>query len=126
MRRFIGGFFRIIWALLALISGAKALGFLAALIAIAVKDVTLYRQPLGQVWFQNDPFFFLLNSPSIQLVQVFFERKLQLPQLWDPVVLTLLNWPAWAALGLFFVISFLFMLIFIRLERPKRRQTVAA
>ena len=55
--------------------------------------------PLGRVWFEDDVLRPILGSPSIQLFQVFFERKLGLPVLWDPVITTILNFPTWLALG---------------------------
>ena len=47
---------------------------------------------LGQMWFNIDP-------PSLNLLQAVIERYVW-PPLWDPVVLTVLRWPAWAVLGL--------------------------
>ena len=45
----------------------------------------------GQLWFD-------LHKDSLQLVQPAIERYI-LPALWDPVILTVLQWPAWAVLG---------------------------
>jgi len=45
-------------------------------------------QLLGQLWFE-------LDSGSLNLTQAIVQRYL-LPTLWDPVILTLLLWPAWA------------------------------
>jgi hypothetical protein len=47
---------------------------------------------LGQMWFNIDP-------SSLNLVQAVIERYVW-PSLWDPVILTVLRWPAWAVLGL--------------------------
>ena len=47
---------------------------------------------LGQVWYNLDP-------SSLNLVQAVIERYIW-PPLWDPVILTMLRWPAWAVLGL--------------------------
>ena len=47
---------------------------------------------LGQAWFNIDP-------PSLNLLQAVIERYVW-PPLWDPVILTVLRWPAWAVLGL--------------------------
>jgi hypothetical protein len=47
---------------------------------------------LGQAWFNLDP-------ESLNLVQAVVERHIW-PPLWDPVILTVLRWPAWAVLGL--------------------------
>ena len=47
---------------------------------------------LGQMWFDRDP-------SSLNLAQAVIERYVW-PPLWDPVILTVLRWPAWAVLGL--------------------------
>ena len=47
---------------------------------------------LGQAWFNLDP-------ESLNLVQAVVERHIW-PPLWDPVIITVLRWPAWAVLGL--------------------------
>jgi hypothetical protein len=80
-----------------LLAGLMAIGFLAVVVVRAGEGLS--TQILGRVWFQHDPFAFLQKGPSIQLFQVFFERKLGLPVLWDPVILTILNWPSWIALA---------------------------
>ncbi len=67
-------------------------------VLVWVPDSARAFQPLGQVWFQNDPFFFIFQSHSIQLAQVIAERKLQWPELWNPGITTILNWPSWMAL----------------------------
>lgn len=56
-------------------------------------------EPLGRVWYRDDVLAPILQTPSIQLFQVFIERKLGMPVLWDPVITTVLNWPTWLALG---------------------------
>jgi hypothetical protein len=47
---------------------------------------------LGQMWFDRDP-------SSLNLAQAVIERYVW-PPLWDPVILTVLRWPAWAVMGL--------------------------
>jgi hypothetical protein len=47
---------------------------------------------LGQMWFK-------LDASSLNLTQAVIERYVW-PPLWDPVILTVLRWPAWAVLGL--------------------------
>lgn len=47
---------------------------------------------LGQMWFNIDP-------SSLNIVQAAIERHVW-PPLWDPVILTVLRWPAWAVMGL--------------------------
>ncbi len=64
---------------------------------------------LGQLWFNIDP-------PSLNLTQAVIERYVW-PPLWDPVILTVLRWPAWAVLGLP-------ALILLILPIGRRRKTV--
>ena len=66
---------------------------------MAVREAVMWAQsgewtPIaaGQLWFD-------LHKDSLQLVQPAIERYI-LPALWDPVILTVLQWPAWAVLGL--------------------------
>ncbi|WP_169569496.1 hypothetical protein [Sneathiella limimaris] len=44
-------------------------------------------QLLGQLWFE-------LHPESLNLTQAIIQRYL-IPQLWDPVVVEILLWPAW-------------------------------
>jgi len=58
-------------------------------------------QLLGQLWFEFD-------SESLNFTQAIIQRYL-LPQLWDPVIIELLLWPAWVVFivpGI--VLSFIF------------------
>lgn len=99
--------------------GGEALVFL---VMVFVPDATLAEQPLGQVWFQHDPFLSLLNNPSIQFAQVFVERKLNLPALWNPGITTLLNWPSWLALMVVGLVGVVLGGLFWRLAIPTRRR----
>jgi|GEM_PF-2445414 len=101
-----------------LLLGLMMLGFFAAVMVRAGDG--LPSQVLGQVWFQNDPFAVLEKGPSIQLVQVFFERKLAMPVLWDPVILTILNWPSWAALLATSAVFLIIATILFRITRRRR------
>lgn len=56
--------------------------------------------PLGKAWFN-------LHADSLNTLQAGVERHLS-PQLWDPWMVTLLQWPAWAVLAGF---AFLLMLL---------------
>lgn len=47
---------------------------------------------LGQLWYDLDP-------GSLNLAQAVVQRYL-LPELWDPGIITLLQWPSWAVLGI--------------------------
>ena len=65
---------------------------------MAVREAMMWAQsgawtPIaaGQLWFD-------IHKDSLQLVQPAIERYI-LPALWDPVILTVLQWPAWAVLG---------------------------
>jgi hypothetical protein len=80
-------------------------------------------EPLGQVWYRDDVLRPYVGSPSIQLFQVFFERKLQMPFLWDPGVTTILNWPTWLALGagaVFCVIVSMLLFSATKRRKPER------
>ncbi len=97
-------------------------GALVFLVLVFVPDASLAEQPLGQVWFRHDPFLPLLNNPSIQFAQVFFERKLNMPALWNPGITTLLNWPAWLGLMVVGILGVVLGGLFWRLATPTRRR----
>ena len=69
----------------------------AALVAFANELISLtqtgtYRViPAGQVWFD-------IHVASLNLTQAVVQRFLH-PLLWDPVIATMLQWPAWSLLG---------------------------
>jgi hypothetical protein len=51
-----------------------------------------YRMiPIGEVWFA-------VHVGSLNVVQAVVQRYLH-PFLWDPLLVTLLQWPAWSLLG---------------------------
>ena len=69
----------------------------AALVAFA-NDLISFAQtgtyrviPAGQVWFD-------IHVASLNLMQAVVQRFLH-PLLWDPVIATMLQWPAWSLLG---------------------------
>jgi hypothetical protein len=69
----------------------------AALVAFA-NDLISFAQtgtyrviPAGQVWFN-------IHVASLNLTQAVVQRFLH-PLLWDPVIATILQWPAWSLLG---------------------------
>lgn len=59
-------------------------------------------QLLGQMWFE-------LDVESLNLVQALIQRYL-FPQLWDPIIVELLLWPAWVI----FIVPGLLLLILFR------------
>ncbi len=64
-------------------------------------------QLLGQLWFEFD-------SESLNLTQAIVQRYL-LPVLWDPVIVTILLWPAWLV---FIVPGLLLVLLFRKRNNP--------
>lgn len=60
------------------------------LLAFAVTGT--YRViPIGEVWFD-------VHVASLNVVQAVVQRYLH-PLLWDPLLVTVLQWPAWSLLG---------------------------
>lgn len=94
----IGGLVKLVLGVVGLVLLTFGLMCLGFFVAVLISPEGLAGLPLGQVWFQNDPFFALMDTHSIQLAQVVIERKLGLVSLWNPGVTTLLNWPSWQAL----------------------------
>ena len=47
--------------------------------------------PLGKLWYD-------LSPGSLRLIQSLVQRYLA-PQVWEPGIVTVLTWPAWAVLG---------------------------
>ena len=78
----------------------RIIGWLLILAAIAVVggdisgwfDTGTYRmRAAGEIWFRFD-------VDSLNAAQAGIQRYL-LPELWDPVIVTVLTWPGWAVLG---------------------------
>ncbi len=65
--------------------------------------------PLGQHWFD-------IHRSSLGLAQAAIQRY-TLPELWDPVIQTVLLWPTWAVFGVLGVI----LIYLFRPRRPHRR-----
>ena len=121
--RLISGLFRLLVGLVGLL--ALAIGALALVFEVGVFTAGDGRATkiLGEVWYRHDPFAHYLNTASLQLLQVFFERKLKLPALWDPGITTILNWPAWLALLTLVVGGLLVGVILLGLALPRRRRS---
>lgn len=43
-------------------------------------------------------YWYMFSPGSLNFIQAIIQRYL-LPELWDPVIVTVLLWPAWAVLG---------------------------
>lgn len=112
---------RALLRLIGLIFSVLAIGVLGCLVAVLMMGNGVAGQVLGRVWYEHDPLFGLLQTSSVQLLQVFFERKLSMPFLWHPGVTTLLNWPTWIALPVVAIILFVIGAAFFALARRVRR-----
>ena len=73
-----------------LLTGA-ALAVLVAEIVAWVEAGTYRTIATGELWFD-------LHAASLNAAQAGIQRYL-FPALWDPIVVTILLWPAWAVLG---------------------------
>ncbi len=79
---------------------AAALGWLLVALALldfgyelwlAVQSGAYRLIPAGELWYR-------LDAGSLNLVQAVVQRHLH-PLLWQPVLTSLLQWPAWSLLG---------------------------
>ena len=82
---------RTVVRLLGLLFVLAALFVLGADLADADAGEGRGLMPLGQLWYE-------LHSGSLNLTQAVIERYIWQP-LWDPVVITVLQWPAAAVFG---------------------------
>jgi hypothetical protein len=79
-------------------TGLAGWALAAAALAAFANDLISFAQtgsyrviPAGQVWFD-------IHVASLNLMQAVVQRFLH-PLLWDPVIATMLQWPAWSLLG---------------------------
>lgn len=96
----------VLWAgrAVALLLALSGLWLLGADAVRTVANGALSLKPLGQVWYEID-------AASLNLAQAVVERYL-FPELWDPVITTFLNWPAW-------VLPFALAAILALVTRPR-------
>ncbi len=117
-------FIRIVGALCWLI----ALICFSLLVAVVLIGQGRPFEPLGKAWQQHDPFAPLLHADTLPIVAAVAGKKLP-PGVWDPVMLTILSWPAWVgllALGfLFMALGRLFMRLTGRARRTRRARKPA-
>lgn len=113
MRRALAYFTYLVAAIVAL-PGVLALVFEVGVLGAGDGRASL---PLGQVWFQHDPFLPVLHTASLPLFGAIVERKLN-PGLWDPVIVNVLSWPSWIALVF---LAFLFLALAALLAMTGRR-----
>tara|TARA_R110002167_G_scaffold150687_3_gene344455 strand:- start:51 stop:368 length:318 start_codon:yes stop_codon:yes gene_type:complete len=93
------------WILLAL-----ALMALGAEIVRSLEAGAWEILALGPLWYAIDP-------AGLNVTQAVIQRYL-LTELWDPVIVTLLTWPAWVV---FAVPGLLLLALFRRRRQPNRR-----
>lgn len=96
----------------------RILGWLLVAAAIAAVGAELLASleaggwrplALGELWYR-------LDAPSLNLAQAVIQRYL-LPALWDPVIATVLTWPAWLVAGVPGLV-----LLFLTRRRNRRRR----
>lgn len=103
---------RIIGRLLIILAMITLVGGLAVWLLGA--DVTL---PTGKAWFD-------VHVASLNFSQVIIQRHLNLPGVWDSVVVPhLLARPVWEAITIVFVVLLLLGGLFVRLGRQRRRRS---
>ena len=86
----ITGILLIAVAILALASDAK----------LSFEEMEPRFTAIGQYWYTY-------SRGSYGGIQVFVERKLHAPFLWDPVLLTFVQWPAWVAAAPLGIVMFI-------------------
>lgn len=87
--------------------------FLAAAAAVLVRDVMMWIDAGAFAFVTVGELWFTLHNPSLNLIQAVTQRYI-LPELWDPVIVTILLWPAVPVLA---VLGVVFMWLFRRRRR---------
>ncbi|MBS29351.1 MAG: hypothetical protein CL566_10600 [Alphaproteobacteria bacterium] len=72
--------------------------FLIAAVAVLVRDISAWLGTGDFVMITAGELWFTLDNGSLNLVQAVTQRYV-LPSLWDPVIVTILLWPALLVLG---------------------------
>jgi hypothetical protein len=117
--RFIGNVLRALVGIVGLVFGLAGLAALGFLVAAVLAGNGLISQPLGQVWFQHDPFAQFVHTPSLPLFGAIIERRLH-PAIWNPGLVTVLGWPAWQGLLAFTLFFGLVSIVLFALARRRR------
>lgn len=86
---------------------ATGLMLLGAEIVTSLQAGEWTPQLLGPLWFE-------LDSGSLNLMQAVVQRYL-FPALWDPIILTLLLWPAWIVV---MIPGVVLMIVFRKRKNP--------
>jgi hypothetical protein len=89
--------------------------FLIAALAVLARDVLASIDAGSLILIATGELWFSLHNGSINLIQAVTQRYIA-PSLWDPVIVTVLLWPAVLVLG---VPGLLLTWLF----RPRRRKT---
>ncbi len=83
----------LIWRILAVVFWILTLITLGKDLLALQREGTFEPTALGTWWFE-------VHRTSLESAQVIVERYLSfIPNLWDPIIVTMLLWPAWAVLG---------------------------
>ena len=107
--------FRLIGLALVLLAAAFAV------LVVAVLAAGLAGMPLGQVWLEHDILAPVVGTSSEPLFGAIIERRIS-PALWNPGIVTILNWPSWLGLLAFAAIAFVpGWLLFAFTARRRRR-----
>jgi hypothetical protein len=89
LARGFGGIRRLFFVIGALLVGLALAAFAFEL--LAATDGGYRTIAAGELWFRVHPY-------SLNLCQAIVQRYLH-PTLWDPVIITMLQWPGWSLLG---------------------------
>ena len=84
------------------------------LMGIMLVDGPTFTTAAGEVWVKADPY-------SLGQFQVFVQRTLGLPDMWDNYVVPVLKAPVWQGMSGIAVVAFLVGMLFMLSARRQRR-----
>ncbi len=88
-------------------------------IGILARDIVVWTQVGSLIFVTTGELWFALHNGSLNLVQAITQRYI-FPQLWDPIFVTVLLWPAFLVIGVpGLVLSYAFR------RRPRIRRKAA-
>jgi hypothetical protein len=113
------GLLRLVFRLVAVLLLLLAAAFVVLVAAVLVAG--LAGMPLGQVWLEHDILAPVVGTSSEPLFGAIIERRFS-PALWNPGIVTILNWPSWLGLLTFAAIAAVpGWLLFALTARRRRR-----